>query len=97
MKNEILTIIKEFEYEVKDYPYLVKAKILQNKSRSSDKMYYGRLSHYCKPSEFAASAYRPSSFNGFNLKAVEKDLLAYLKGFTSYGIEVNEEFDRLIY
>lgn len=40
MAKEELKIIKEFEKTIEGYPHLIRARILQVKSRSSDKRYY---------------------------------------------------------
>ncbi len=96
MAREELQILKEFEESIEGYPYKIRARILKSKSRTN-KLIYGKLSHYCKPSELASSAYRPSALTGHSITQVERELRIYIKGFTSIGVEINEDFDRLKY
>jgi len=91
-----LKILKEFEELIDGYPHKIRARILKSKSRT-DKLIYGRLSHYCKPRELASSVYRPSALTGHSITEVERELRNYIKGFTSIGVEINEDFDRLKY
>ncbi len=96
MAKEEWKIIKEFEKSVDGYPYKIRARILQLKSRSSSKTYYGMVSHHCKPSEQAAGVMRPHG-NGSSIAAIERELNIYINTFTSIGVEENENFDQLKY
>ncbi len=89
-------VVKEFETEVAGCSHPVKARVLQLKSRSPNKIYYGTVSHYCKPSKQADSVVIPPG-QGRSLAAVERELNAYLKAFTSIGVVANEDFDCLKY
>lgn len=96
MAKEEWTVIKEFEKTIDGDPYIIKARILQLKSRSSSKIYHGRVSHYCKPSIQASGVMRPHG-HGNSIDSVERELNLYINTFTSIGVEENEDFDRLKY
>jgi hypothetical protein len=94
MAKEEWKIIKEFEKSIDGYPYKIKARILQLKSRNSNKTFSGMVSHHCKPSEQANGVMRPQAYGG-NLSEIESELMVYIKTFTSIGVEENEFFDQL--
>lgn len=96
MAKEEWKIIKEFEKSIDGYPYKIKARILQLKSRSSNNTFSGMVSHHCKPSEQAFGVMRPHAY-GSNLSEIERELIIYIKTFTSIGVEENEFFDQLKY
>lgn len=96
MSKEEWKIIKEFEESIDGYPYKIRARILELKSRSSAKSFYGTVSHYCKPSEQAFGVMRPQG-QGSGLAFVERELKRYIKTFTSIGVEENDSFDQLSY
>ena len=89
-------IVKEFEQELAVYPFKIKARVLQLKSRNPNKIYYGSVSHFCKLKEKADVPIRPQA-QGSNMAVIEKELLSYIKAFTSIGVEENDDFERLIY
>ncbi|MBP1638922.1 MAG: hypothetical protein H6Q17_505 [Bacteroidetes bacterium] len=96
MVYEEWMIVKEFEAQVPGYPHTIKARILQLKSRSPNKIYYGTVSHYYKPNEQALEVVMPTG-QGNSIAAIERELNVYLKAFTSIGVVVNDDFDCLIY
>jgi hypothetical protein len=89
-------IVKEFETQVVGYPYTITARVLQLKSRSPNKIYYGTVSHHYKPDKKADDVVVPQA-QSHSIKTVERELIAYLKAFTSIGVVPNEDFDRLKY
>lgn len=89
-------VVKEFEKRIDGYPYKIKARILQLKSRNPNKIYHGSVSHFCKADEEAILTLRPEA-QGKNMASIEKALESYINGFTSIGVEVNDDFDRLTY
>jgi|GEM_PF-3514699 len=89
-------IVKEFETQVVGYPYTITARVLQLKSRSPNKIYYGTVSHYYKPNKQADDVVMPQA-QGHSITAVERELNAYMKAFTSIGVVENEDFDCLKY
>jgi hypothetical protein len=96
MAKETWIIIKEFEKSIDGYPDKIKTRILQLKSNSSNKTFSGMVSHHCKPSELAYGVMRPHAY-GNNISEIERELLDYIKTFTSIGVEENEFFDQLEY
>lgn len=96
MAKEEWIIIKKFDKIIGGYPYKIRARILQLKSRTSRKTYYGTVSHYCKPSEQAFGVMRPQAYGG-SIAAIERELNNYINTFTSIGVEENESFDQLNY
>lgn len=96
MQKEELVIIKELDYPIEGSAFVISGRILQKKSKRADKLYYGWLSHYWKPSELAGSAYRPS-FSGYDLLAVERSMEAHIKTFKPIGVVENEQYDTLKY
>lgn len=94
MVNEEWKIVKEFNETIVGYPYRIKARILELKSRSSAKSYFGTVSHYCKPSEQAFGVMRPQG-QGSSIAIIERELKRYIKTFTSIGVEENDSFDQL--
>ncbi len=96
MAIEEWIIKEEFEKPINGYPFKIKARILQKKSRSSSKIYHGRVSHFCKPSEQAAGVMRPHG-HGNSIDSVRRELNMYIDTFSSIGVEVNVDFDRLKY
>jgi|WetSurMetagenome_2_1015567.scaffolds.fasta_scaffold667951_2 hypothetical protein len=96
MSKEEWKIVKEFEEPIDGYPYKIKARILELKSRSSTKSFYGTVSHYCKPSEQAFGVMRPQG-QGSSIAIIERELKRYIKTFTSIGVEENDSFDQSKY
>jgi len=96
MTKEEWTIVKEFEESITGEPHKIKARILQLKSRSSNKTYFGKVSHHCKPSEQALGVMTPQG-HGNSIAIVERELKNYIHTFTSIGVEENEYFDQLKY
>lgn len=87
-------IVKEMEYKISGYPGILRAKILKPISRS-DKLYYGKISHFCKPSEGAGTIYHPTGlFISSSIFEVEECLRNYANSFTSIGVETNNKFDQ---
>jgi hypothetical protein len=89
-------IVKEFEEPITGFPYTIKARVLQLKSRNPNKIYYGSVSHFCKQDEQSTISLRPQA-EGKNVAAIERELNTYIKSFTSIGVEENDDFDRLKY
>lgn len=96
MAKEEWIIIKEFEKPIDGYPHKIKARILQLKSRNSKKMYYGKVSHHCKPSKQANGVMIPNA-NSDSIVSVQRQLNIYIDTFSSIGVEVNENFNQLKY
>ena len=84
-------LVKELEVDVTGLSYPVKGKILKMITRDKDKIYIGKLSHYCKPSKMAATIYIPS-LTGNDISTVEYLLLTYLKSFTLIDVTRNEHY-----
>lgn len=88
---EHLEIIKEIEVTVNGLNFPVKGKILKIITGYKEYIYMGQLSHYCKPTEMAATVYIPS-LTGSDISTVEHLLLSYLKSFTLIDVTENEQY-----
>ena len=92
MENEIFVVVKEYTTYVEGLDHQVHGKVYEKhvKTGSSDFMY--SVSHYCKGTASAGSAYIPSAQLVDTLSLAETLLLAYMKSFKNLGVIENKFF-----
>lgn len=76
---------------VEGLPFEVKGRILKESSSEGD-LFSWEISHYCKPSEKAATAYYPSRDTSKSFGDAERWLFAYMRSFTGIGVEENKYY-----
>lgn len=84
-------IIKEFRINIDGLEHSVKGRIVKSIKGDSSEIYLGELSHYCKPSEEAATIYQPSLVSK-SYENVEYQLLNYLEKFTLINVTNNPSY-----
>ena len=90
--NEIEKIKQEYVLSVDGLDFSVKGRISERINGTPDQRFSFRMSHYCRPSEKAATVYYPSkvSFSTFN--DAEESLLSYLTSFTTIDVTSNKGY-----
>lgn len=84
-------IVKEVTFTVKGIDFTLRGRIRQCNFGGGQKLFVGSLSHFCKPTEAAATAYMPS-LTGNTISAVERQMKAYAANFKPIGVVENEYF-----
>lgn len=85
-------VVKEFVLRVDGLKFSVKRRIAKSTNPEGQDEFEWDISHYCKGSKGAGTAYIPGSRREKTLEYAECSLMAYMKGFTAWGAEPNDYY-----
>jgi len=92
ISNKIRKIVEEYSMFVDGLDFLITGRVLVSLDTDSTYNYSWEISHYCKGTEAAATAYTPSDRTASTIEEARKRLMIHMETFTTIGVEPNQYF-----
>ena len=91
MKINIEKVVREFIIRIDGLNFSVKARVSETLTRVDAGKFYWSISHYYSPKENGHTQF-PGVHTTLTVEDAETILMTYLKGFTTYGIQCNQDY-----
>jgi len=93
VKKYLAEVVKEYVMDIEGIDFKIKGRITKSTDQEGHgDQFHWEISHYYKPSKGAASTYSPSLRTADSIQEVEAFLMAYMRGFTTFDITLNESY-----